>query len=84
MLDALSFVMRTTLTIDDDILAAAKSMAKREGRSTGEIVSELARRSLTSAAPLNRTASGIPLLPVTNPDAVITLEMVNALRDEAP
>lgn len=76
--------MRTTLTIDDDVLSAAKSMAKRQGRSTGEIVSELVRQSLTSAPPIKRTSSGIPLLPVTNPDAVVTLDMVNALRDEGP
>ena len=37
--------MRTTLTIDDDVLAAAKAIAEREKRPIGEIVSELARRS---------------------------------------
>jgi len=38
--------MRTTLSIDDDVLFAAKSMALREGRSLGEVVSALARRAL--------------------------------------
>ena len=38
--------MRTTLSIDDDVLFAAKSIALREGRSLGEVVSELARRAL--------------------------------------
>lgn len=74
--------MRTTLTIDDDILEAARSMARRQGKSVGDIVSELARRSLTATPPFRRSAHGIPLLPVTNPNAVVTLEHVNALRDD--
>lgn len=40
--------MRTTLDIDDDVLAAAKDLAKAEGRTTGQIISELARRALTT------------------------------------
>jgi len=35
--------MRTTLAIDDDILAAAKEMAATEGKSVGEVISTLAR-----------------------------------------
>jgi hypothetical protein len=36
--------MRTTLDIDDDILAAAKERAQRERKSIGTVISELARR----------------------------------------
>jgi hypothetical protein len=39
--------MRTTLDIDDDVLAAAKDLARAEGRSMGQIISDLARRGLT-------------------------------------
>lgn len=39
--------MRTTLSLDDDVLAAAKERARREGRSLGEVVSDLARQALT-------------------------------------
>jgi hypothetical protein len=39
--------MRTTLDIDDDVLAAAKDLAKAEGRSMGAVISDLARRALT-------------------------------------
>ena len=35
--------MRTTLTIDDDVLAAAKGLASRQKKTLGEVVSELAR-----------------------------------------
>ncbi len=75
--------MRTTLTIDDDVLAAAKAEAERQGRTIGEVVSELARRSLTR--PIRQTErNGIPLLPVTNARAHVTLDVVNELRDEMP
>jgi Arc/MetJ family transcription regulator len=39
--------MRTTLDIDDDVLAAAKELARHEGATAGQIVSRLLRRSLT-------------------------------------
>ena len=40
--------MRTTLDIDDDILAAAKDLAKAEGKTAGQVLSDLARRALTT------------------------------------
>ncbi len=39
--------MRTTLDIDDDILAAAKDLAKAEGQTMGHVITELAPRGLT-------------------------------------
>jgi len=39
--------MRTTLDIDDDVLAAAKELARRENSSAGRIVSRLLRDALT-------------------------------------
>ncbi len=38
--------MRTTLDIDDDVLAVARDLAKAERRSIGEVVSELMRLGL--------------------------------------
>jgi hypothetical protein len=40
--------MRTTLDIDDDVLQAAKERAHRERKSTGEVISALARSALTT------------------------------------
>ena len=75
--------MRTTLAIDDDVLVAAKAIAQQQRKSVGEVVSELARRALRRPnAPALR--NGIPLLPLSDPQAVVTLETVNALRDELP
>jgi hypothetical protein len=42
--------MRTTLDIDDDVLAAAKERARRERKTAGEVISELLRRALTAPA----------------------------------
>jgi hypothetical protein len=42
--------MRTTLDIDDDVLEAAKERARREHKTAGQVVSELARAALTAGA----------------------------------
>ena len=83
MLDVYRLSMRTTLAIDDDILMAAEAIARQEHKTVGEVVSDLARRSLR---PPRDTAvrNGIPLLPVSNPTAIVTLDIVNSLRDELP
>ena len=73
--------MRTTLTIADDVLTAAKALAEQTNRTIGEVVSDLARASLRPKHP-QRERNGIPLLPVRNPDAMVTPEIVNALRDD--
>ena len=39
--------MRTTLDIDEDVLAAAKELARRQRLSTGRVVSRLLRQGLT-------------------------------------
>lgn len=75
--------MRTTLAIDDDVLVAAKAIAREQHKSLGTVVSELARRALRRPAS-TKARNGIPLLPVTDDAAMVTLETVNALRDELP
>ncbi len=75
--------MRTTLAIDDDVLVAAKAIARQERRSLGEVVSDLARRALHRPTP-PAVRNGIPLLARRDDKAVVTLETVNGLRDEAP
>jgi hypothetical protein len=75
--------MRTTLDIDQDVLLAAKEIAKQRGISMGKALSELARQALTRQA-ATTMRNGLPLFP-TQPDArVVTLELVNQLRDETP
>jgi hypothetical protein len=75
--------MRTTLAIDDDVLITAKAMAEQQNRSLGEVISDLARKSLHKPQP-TAERNGIPLLPVRPGKPPVTLATVNALRDELP
>ena len=75
--------MRTTLTIDDDILDAVKEVASREGRTAGEVLSDLARAQLTAPhakAQDARHRNGLLLLPEGKSPVSNTL--VNRLREE--
>lgn len=74
--------MRTTLTIDDDILAAAKSLADHEGTTVGQVISALAREALRPKDITETTRNGIPLLPVQPNAKPVTPEMIRRLRDE--
>lgn len=74
-------VMRTTLTIDDDVLARAREVSGASGRSVGAVISDMARASLMPRAPTG-VRNGIQLLPATNPASAATLEEVNRLRDD--
>ena len=47
--------MRTTLDIDDDLLAAAKEISRQQGQTAGQVVSALLRRALAGGA-----AAGAP------------------------
>lgn len=74
--------MRTTLAIDDDVLAAAKALAAIHRKSTGEIISALARQALQPQAASHTTRNGVPLLQPQTGSMPVTLDMVNKLRDE--
>ena len=76
--------MRTTLAIDDDVLLAAKAIAEQKNRPLGEIISDLARRSLHSPQRAGAERNGIPLLRQKKGMPPVTLAVVNALRDEVP
>jgi hypothetical protein len=76
--------MRTTLSIDDDVLLAAKSLAEREHRTLGEVLSNLARQALRRESPGGSIRNGIRLLPCSAAASPITMELVNQLRDELP
>lgn len=72
--------MRTTLELDDDVVAAARELAATSGRSLGATVSELARRGLTPAAV---DADGaLPVIRVPAGSPPITPEMVRRALDE--
>lgn len=72
--------MRTTLDIDEDVLNAAKELARRENASAGQVVSRLLREILTRTAETgSRSATGFR--PFSQPGKVVTNDQVNTLRD---
>jgi hypothetical protein len=73
--------MRTTIAIDDDVLTA-KAIARQRHQTVGKVVSKLARKSLRPPK-ASGEQNGVPLLSVREPGSVVTLEIVNSLRDEA-
>jgi hypothetical protein len=75
--------MRTTLSIDDDVLRAARQLAETSGESLGTTISELARASLRRRT-TRRSRNGVTLLPVRPRARATTMEDVNRLRDELP
>jgi hypothetical protein len=74
--------MRTTLTIDDDVLAAAKELAMTERKSVGEVISTLARRALRPVETGRKSRNGVPLLPLNPNSPRVTSELVHQLREE--
>ena len=79
--------MRTTLDIDDDLLAAAKELARRERTTAGEVISRLVRRFLTgeqaaSTPSRSRRADVAGFQPFpARAGVVATNEQLDALRD---
>jgi hypothetical protein len=79
--------MRTTLDIDDDVLQAAKELARRERKTAGRVLSELARRGLTQAkdtSSAERTAKEVFLgfRPFGRRGAIVTNTIIDRLREE--
>ena len=83
MRDVAEMEMRTTLAIDDDVLAAAKGLAEHQNKTIGEVISMLARKSLQAPATTTSERNGVPLLTVKD-GTPVTMEFVNQLRDELP
>lgn len=80
--------MRTTLQLDDDVLASARVLARQRGESLGAVISELARRGLRQPLPLSAEQvsrrNDLLLLPLRPEGSPVDLELVNGLRDELP
>lgn len=79
--------MRTTLNIAEDVLLAVKERARRENKSAGEVLSDLAREGLLRAGRPDEIAEekglyGFAPLPRRGP--VVTNALIDRLRDEEP
>lgn len=77
--------MRTTLEIADDVLQAAREQAKRERKTIGEMISELARRALnTPREPLSvkEPTAVYGFKPFARRGGIVTNELIGKLRDD--
>jgi len=79
--------VRTTLNIDDDVLCAVKERARRQGRSAGEVLSELARQGLLGPSvrdEVAETESFYGFEPLPSRGQAISNELIDRLREEEP
>ena len=77
--------MRTTLDIDDDVLHAAKERARRDNKTTGEVISELARSALTAPPPARATQREkivYGFRPFPRRGGIVTNELIDRLRED--
>lgn len=75
--------MRTTLDIENDVLAAVKELARQQNVTVGKIISQLVRDALTGRSD---TVQNGPVVagfrPFLASGTIVTNEMMDALRDE--
>jgi hypothetical protein len=74
--------MRTTLNIDDDVLRAAKELARLRGNTAGAVLSELARETLERKQPKRSipVRNGVPLLPARPGAGIVSPEAIRPLQ----
>lgn len=74
-------IMRTTLTLDDDVLELAARQAKLRGVSLGKTVSDLVRRGLNASTPaLDKDGLVVFRLPADSP--TVTTDDVRRIESE--
>ena len=76
--------MRTTVDLPPDVLAVARSLARDQGRSMSEVVTDLVRRGLSAApatteTPSRPTRNGFPQLELAR---VVTTDDVRRAQDD--
>ena len=74
--------MRTTLELDNDVIESAKSLAKAQGNTMGEVISDLVRLALHHRNIRPSMRNGVPLFLPNSAAQQPDLALVNALRDE--
>jgi hypothetical protein len=77
--------MRTTLDIANDVLHAAKERARREKKTVGEVISELARSALTAspqALSAREPKAVYGFRPFPRRGGVVTNALIDTLRED--
>ena len=63
-------------------MQAAKELAVVHRVTAGKMVSNLVRKALTPTGPVPKVRNGVPLLPRRPGQEIMTMKLVNELRDE--
>lgn len=74
--------MRTTLRIDDDVLLAVRERARRERRSAGAVLSDLARQGLTRPSRAADEPGRHGFFPLPRRGPLVTNALIDELRDD--
>jgi hypothetical protein len=77
--------VRTTLDIADDVLRAARELARRERKTIGEAVSDLARRALIAmpdGISAREPEAVYGFRPFPSRGGIVTNETIDALRED--
>lgn len=72
-------VVRTTLNLDDDVLAEVKDYAENRSQPLGKAVSELVRRGLAARRPTRRV-NGLLVFDVPPGSARVSTELVRRIE----
>jgi hypothetical protein len=76
--------MRTTLDIDDDVLRVARDLARRQKKTVGRVISELARRAMAEVSAgigkEGKTLHGVRPFPSRR--GIVTNELIDRLRED--
>ena len=79
--------MRTTLRLDDDVLLAVQERARREKRTAGQVLSDLARQALTAQQPPGSRDDATEhhgFRPLPRRGAAIANALIDRLREDEP
>ncbi len=81
--------MRTTLDISDDVLFAAKEIARHDGKTLGQVISDLARQAFArqpeAQGPAHIVSEPLAVYgiqPLAKRGGVVSKELIDRFRDE--
>ena len=81
--------MRITLDISDDVLFAAKEIARHNGKTLGQVISELARQAFAQqlgtqgSSPItSEPLAAYGIQPLAKRGSVVSNTLIDRLRDE--
>jgi hypothetical protein len=77
--------MRTTVNLDEDVLAVVRERARRERRSVGEVLSDLARQALTGREAISSGDGDLHgFRPLPHRGRLVSNDLIDQLREDEP